>query len=90
MEHRREELHGFMVDHIKELCSKVYILRSIHGKTKDELIEQLLETESRTGIPEPEGSGETLSVTRQLMEVIVQMQRDQQSWLEGQQRNRRS
>ena len=27
-----------------------------------------------------------LSVTRQLMEMIVQMQRDQRSWLEGQQK----
>ena len=84
MEDRREELRGFTVDRIKELCSKVHI--KVYGKTKEELIEQLLETESRTGSTEPEGSGETLSVTRQLMEMIVQMQRDQRSWPEGQQK----
>ena len=84
MEDRREELRGFTVDRIKELCSKVHI--KVYGKTKEELIEQLLETESRTGFTESEGSGETLSVTRQLMEMIVQMQRDQRSWLEGQQK----
>ena len=84
MEDERKELRGFTVDRIKELCYKVHI--KVYGKTKDDVIEQLLETESRTGIPEPEESGEILSITRQLMEMIVHMQRDQQSWLEGQQK----
>ena len=81
MEDRREELRGFTVDRIKELCSKVHI--KVYGKTKEQ---QLLETESRTGFTEPEGSGETPSITRQLMEMIVQIQRDQRSWLEGHQK----
>ena len=51
------------------------------GKTKEELIAQLLEVESR----ETPGGG-TPSLSAQLLEVMMQMQKDQQAWLEGQQR----
>ena len=51
MEERREELCGFTADHIKELCSKCLW---------EDQIEQLLETESRTGITEKEEGGGTL------------------------------
>lgn len=41
MEERRDELLGFTVDRIRELCTKVHI--KTYGKTKDKLIAQLLE-----------------------------------------------
>jgi hypothetical protein len=84
MEARREELRGFTVDRIKELCSKVHI--KVYGKTKDELIEQLLEGEAKAGSTEKEEGGEAPSVTKHLMELIVQMQREQRAWLDGQQK----
>ena len=61
MEERREELRGFTVDRLEELCSKVHI--KVYGKTKDELIEQLLESESKGGSAEKEEDGEALSLT---------------------------
>ena len=86
MEVRREELRGFTVDRIKELCTKVHI--KTYGKTKEDLIAQLLEVEStgKTGTIEGAEGGETSSLTTHLMEMIVQMQRDQRAWLEGQQK----
>ena len=85
MEGRREELRGFTVDCIKELCTKVYI--KTYGKTKEEFIAQLLEVKSteKTGATEEPEGGKTL-LTMHLMEMIVQIQRDQQTWLEGQQK----
>ncbi len=65
MEARREELRGFTVDRIKELCSKVHI--KIYGKTKGELIEQLLEGEAKAGSTEKEEGGKAPSVTMHLM-----------------------
>ena len=50
MEERREELRGFTVECLKELCSKVHI--KVYGKTRDELIELLLESESKAGSAE--------------------------------------
>ena len=86
MEERREELRGFTVDRIKELCTKAHI--KTYGKTKDDLIAQLLEVEStgKTGTIGGAEGGETSSLTTHLMEMIVQMQRDQRAWLEGQQK----
>ena len=69
MEERREELRGFTVDRLKELCSKAHI--KVYGKTKDELIEQLLESESKAGSTEKEEGGEALSLTKHPMELIV-------------------
>ena len=56
------------------------------GKTKEELIVQLLEVEStgKTDTTEGAEGGETLSLTAHLMELIVQLQRDQRAWIEGQ------
>ena len=83
MEERREELRGFTVERLKELCSKVHI--KVYGKTKDELIEHLPESEYKAGSTEKEG-GEAFSLTKHLMELIIQMQREQRTWLEGQQK----
>ena len=86
MEEGRDELRGFTVDRIKELCTKVHI--KTYGKSKDELIAQLLEVEStgKTGTIMGAESGETSSLTAHPTEMIVQMQRDQRAWLEGQQK----
>ena len=69
MDERREELHGFTVDRIKQLCMKVHIKSS--GKTKEDLIAQLLEVESRE-MPGAIG-GETSSLSAQLLEMVMQI-----------------
>ena len=77
MEERRDQLRGFTVNCIKELCTKC-TLRPM-GKPRMSLIAQLLEVEStgKTGTTEGAEGGETSSPTAHLMEMIVQMQRDQ-------------
>ena len=39
MDERRDELHGFTTDRVKELCGAKHI--KVYGKTKDVLIELL-------------------------------------------------
>lgn len=84
MEERRDELCGFTIDRIKELCGDKHI--KVYGKTKDALIQQLLGVE----FPEKAGGGEAdeerLSTTTHLMEMVMRMQQDQRAWLEAQQK----
>ena len=43
MDERRDELRGFTIDQVKELCGAKHF--KVYGKTKDILIKQLLEVE---------------------------------------------
>ena len=43
MDKRRDELHDFTVDRVKEICGAKHI--KVYGKTKDSLIKQLLGVE---------------------------------------------
>ena len=83
MDERREELRGFTIDRIKELCAAKHV--KVYGKTKDTLIEQLLGSEFPG-----EAGGDTTDEERlstiSLMEMVMQMQQDQRAWLEAQQR----
>ena len=66
MDKRRDELHSFTIDHIKELCGANYI--KVYGKTKDVLIELLLGVEFPGEGKGTTADGEKLSTTH-LMEV---------------------
>ena len=59
---------------------------TVRSMTKDELIEHLLESESKAGSTKKEEDGEALSLTKHLMMLIIQMQKEQQTWLEVQQK----
>ena len=83
MDEKRDELRGFTIDRIKELCSAKHI--KVYGKAKDALIEQLLEVESTGEGGESTADAEKLSTTR-LMDMVWRMQQDQRAWLEAQQR----
>ena len=87
MDERRDELcdelRGFTIDRIKELCSAKHI--KVYGKTKDALIEQLLGVEFTGEGGESTADAEKLSTTH-LMDMVWQMQQDQWAWLEAQQR----
>ena len=84
MDERRDELRGFTIDRIKELCSAKHI--KVYGKTKDALIEQLLEVESTCEGGESTADAEEKLSTTHLMDMVWRMQQDQRAWLEAQQR----
>ena len=83
MDKKREELRGFTIDRIKELCDTKHI--KVYGKTNDNLIEQLLGIEFPGEVGGETADEEKLSTTR-LIEIVMQMQQDQRALLDVQQR----
>ena len=83
MDERRDELRGFTIDRVKELCGAKHI--KVYGKTKDVLIEQLLGVEF-PGEGEARAADEEKLSTTHLLEMVRQMRQDQRAWLEAQQK----
>ena len=71
MDERRDELRGFTIDRVKELCGAKHI--KVYGKTKDVLIEQLLGVEF-PGEGEARAADKEKLSTTHLLEMVRQMQ----------------
>ncbi len=76
-----EELRGFTIERLRELCAERHI--AVQARNKEELIAALTEKMSESG--EDRGAAGT-PATSELFGFILQMQRDQMNWMEAQQR----
>ena len=89
MEEKQEQLRGLTFEKLRELCTEKRI--KVHGKSKEEMVEALSKVEDlRLGdiIPTVRaggGTGDAQVLTGQLMEMMLQMQREQRQWIEMQQ-----
>ncbi len=81
-----EELRGFTVDRLRELCAERHI--AVQARRKEELIAALTERPPHLERSEPgeDGGAAGTSTTSELFGFILQMQRDQMNWMEAQQR----
>ena len=77
-----EDLRGFTIERLRELCAEKHI--SISARKKEELIAALMDAgpESKT----PEASSAAAPSSAELFELILTMQRQQMTWMESQQR----
>ena len=89
MEEKQEQLRGLIFEKLRELCTEKRI--KVHGKSKEEMVEALSKVEDlRLGDIIPTvtaggGTGDVQVLTGQLMEMMLQMQREQRQWIEMQQ-----
>ena len=81
-----EELRGFTIERLRELCAERHI--TFTSRKKEELIAALMETE---GEPKTMGPGTTSPSppgpsSAELFDLILTLQRQQMAWMESQQR----
>jgi len=77
-----EELRGFTIERLRELCAERHI--TFTSRKKEELIAALMETETMgpgTTSPSPPGPS-----SAELFDLILTLQRQQMAWMESQQR----